>query len=129
MRKLRCGCGGTGGVKVSEFSKSVPARGFLARLLGRTEPSYALGIVLGADSTDKVEGELAAARAALLEWAGRRARKDFVMVTLYGPEQVCIAVEAEVRRMCREDAAVARVIQGLQVELNFNGKLVKLAPA
>src|SRR5262245_11744336 len=110
----------------SEFSKQVPASGFLSRLLGRTTTSYALAIVFGADSVDKVDGELAAAKQALLDWVPKRERKDFIMVTLFGPQPVCDAVEEGMTKLCRRDAEVEPLLRGLPVQLFFNGREEKM---
>jgi hypothetical protein len=109
-------------MKVNEFSKRAPAPGFFARLFGQTVQSYALAIVFGAESVEKVDAEIAAAKAAIKDWVAKRYNKDFLMVTAFGPQPVCDAIEQGMRKVCREDSEVAPLLQGIPVELSFNGK-------
>jgi hypothetical protein len=108
-------------MRVNEFAKTVPAPGFFARFFGKKVSSYALGITMGAQSIDKVDEELAAARKPIQEWIARRETMDFILVTAYAPQAVCDAILQRVK-MLRDDAEIAPLIQGLPIEFSFNGK-------
>ena len=109
-------------MKANEFSKQVPASGFFSRLLGQRGSSFALGLSIGPDSVEEVPSELAAAKAAIVEWARKRDRKDFILVTVFAEQPVCDAIESEMTKLCREDPEVAPLLRGLPVEFSFDGK-------
>jgi hypothetical protein len=106
---------------VNEYAKPVPAPGFFARLFGQSVNSYALAIVFGADSVEKVDAELTAAKAAIKAWSAKRDHKDFVMVTAFAPQPVCEAIDVGITKLCREDPELAPLLKGIPVELSFNG--------
>jgi len=105
----------------NEFAKSAPAPGFFARLFGKTASSYALGITMGAQSVDKVDGEIAAAKKAILEWVAKREIKDLILVTAFAPQAVCDAIQLGIKKL-RDDPELAPLLRGLPIELSFNAK-------
>ncbi len=107
-------------MNVNEYAKPVAAPGFFARLFGQTVNSYALAIVFGAESVEKVAAELVEAKAAIKEWIAKRNHKDFVMVTAFAPQPICDAIDVGITKICREDSDVAPLLKGIPVELSFN---------
>jgi hypothetical protein len=110
---------------VNEFSKPVPAPGFFARLFGQTVNSYALALVFGADTVDKVDAEVEAAKTAIQDWCAKREHKDFVTVTAFAPQAVCDAIDVAMTKLCREESALAPLLKGIPIELSFNAKQKK----
>jgi|GEM_PF-6603474 len=109
-------------MKISEFSKPVPAQGIFARLLGKKDLSYALGISMGPESVDELEKELQAAKEAIIDWCSKRQKKDFILFTVFANDTVCQAIRTNLPEMCRGDDGLSANLQGVHIELSLNGK-------
>jgi hypothetical protein len=67
-----------------------------------------------------VDEEMAAAKKAILDWVASRANRDFILVTYFGVQPVCDAIEIKMTKLCREESEIASLLRGLPIELSFN---------
>ena len=106
----------------SEYSKPVRAKGFLGRLSGKQEMSYALNIAMGPESVEQVDEELRAAAEAIGEWCDRRKRKEYILFTVFADDAVCQALRTRLPGICRADERLSTSLQGIEIELSLNGQ-------
>ena len=109
-------------MKASEYSKPVPAQGFLARLFGKQEMSCALNIAMGPESVEDVEDELQAAAEAISDWCDRHQNKDMILFTVFGDAAVCQAIKTRLPEICRASEGLSARLQGIAAELSLNGQ-------
>jgi len=92
------------------------------------DSEQALGMVLSAESADRLEAELGEAKKALADWHAREgAACGTVMLTVTVTPELYDSVTRALDGMCRDASTVAAVLQELDTTvsiLNLNGKCV-----